>query len=57
MSVSVIFLYSKLVCALTCMFTVHVHSKPVCTFVVQVYTKPVYSTGVHITSLLYRCTH
>ena len=38
---------------LICMFTVHVHTKPVA---VQVYTKLVYSTGVHKTSLQYRCT-
>ena len=64
-------LYIPLTCNV-CMFTVHVHTKPVCStgvhkttiqyrctqnqFTVQVYTKPVYSRCVHITSLQYRCT-
>jgi len=58
--------YIPLTCNV-CMFTVHVHTKPVCStgvhktslqyrctqnqFKVQVYTKPIYSIGVLKTSL------
>ena len=45
-------LYIPLTCNV-CMFTVHVHTNPVCSTGVH---KPDYSTGVHKTSLQYRCT-